>query len=68
MVACQASPSIARRYLRNLLLMRFERRNEFAVPTELEIDGDLEFEKPKRRRESVTLEVVNSFLLETPRR
>ena len=26
-----------------LLIMRFERRKDFAVRTELEIDGDLEF-------------------------
>ena len=47
--------------LENLLLMRFERRKDFAVRTEFEIDGDLEFGEPKWRGESVTLEVVNSF-------
>ena len=51
--------------LENLLFMRFERRKDFAVRTELEIDGDLEFGEPKWRGESVTLEVVNSFLQET---
>ena len=33
--------------LENLQYMRFERRNDFAVRTELEIDGDLEFGEPK---------------------
>ena len=41
----------------NLLLMRFERRKDFAVSTELQIDGALEFGEPKWRGESVTLEV-----------
>ena len=33
--------------LENLLLMRFERRKDFAVRTEFEIDGDLESGEPK---------------------
>ena len=33
--------------LENLLLIRFERRKDFAVRPEFEIDGDLEFGEPK---------------------
>ena len=53
--------------LENLLLMWFERRKDFAVRTELEIDGNLEFGEPKWMGENVTLE-VNRFLQETPGR
>ena len=41
--------------------MLFERRKDFAVRTELEIDVDFEFREPKWRGESVTFEVLNSF-------
>ena len=51
-----------------LLIMWFERRKDFAVRTEFEIDGDLEFGELKWRGESVTLVMVNSFLHETPGR
>ena len=54
--------------LENLLLMWFERRKDLAVRTELDIEVEFEFGEPKWRGESVTLEVVNSFLHETPGR
>ena len=54
--------------LENLLLIRLERRKDFAVRPELETDWDLEFGEPKWRGESATLVVVNSLLQETPGR
>ena len=41
--------------------MRFDRRNDFVVRIELDIDEDLEFGEPKWRGESVPLEVENMF-------
>ena len=54
--------------IENLLLIRLDRRKDFAVRPELETDWGLEFGEPKWRGESVTLVVVNSFLPETPGR
>ena len=46
--------------------MQFERRKDFAVRTELDINRDLELGELKWNEESVTLEIVNIFLQETP--
>ena len=54
--------------LENLLLIRLERRKDFAVRAEFEIGFDLEFGDPRWRGEMVTLVLLKSCLQETPGR
>ena len=54
--------------LENLLLIRLERRKDFAVRAEFEIGFDLEFGDPRWRGEMVTLVLLKKYLQETPGR